>query len=50
MEKMQAQLEAMMNNKVNIEFMQKQIEKLQSQVEKLQEEHRTFKAQNGKSY
>tara|TARA_R100000750_G_scaffold3675_1_gene2972 strand:+ start:163 stop:615 length:453 start_codon:yes stop_codon:yes gene_type:complete len=50
MEKMQAQLEAMMNNKVNIEFMQKQIEKLQTQVEKLQEEHRTFKAQNGKSY
>jgi len=40
----------MMNNKVNIEFMQKQIEKLQTQVEKLQEEHRTFKAQNGKSY
>jgi predicted ATP-grasp superfamily ATP-dependent carboligase len=40
----------MMNNKVNIEFMQKQIEKLQEQVEKLQEEHRTFKAQNGKSY
>jgi len=35
---------------VNIEFMQKQIEKLQTQVEKLQEEHRTFKAQNGKSY
>jgi len=30
--------------------MQKQIEKLQTQVEKLQEEHRTFKAQNGKSY
>ena len=34
----------MRNNKVNIDFLQKQVEKLQEQLEKVQEEHRTIKA------
>jgi DNA-binding protein YbaB len=36
-----------MHNKVNIEFLQKQLEKLQTTLEKVQEEHRTLKVQNG---
>ena len=43
-EKIQKQIEEGMHNKVNIEFLQKQLEKLQNTVEKIQEEHRTFKA------
>ncbi len=43
-EKIQKQIEEGMHNKVNIEFLQKQLEKLQNTVEKIQEEHRTIKA------
>ena len=43
-EKIQKQIEAGMHNKVNIEFLQKQVEKLQTQLEKIQEEHRSIKA------
>ncbi len=43
-EKIQKQIEEGMHNKVNIEFLQKQVEKLQEQLEKVQEEHRTIKA------
>jgi len=46
-EKIQKQIEEGMHNKVNIEFLQKQVEKLQITLEKVQEEHRTFKVQNG---
>ncbi len=46
-EKIQKQIEEGMHNKVNIEFLQKQLEKLQLTVEKIQEEHRTLKVQNG---
>ena len=46
-EKFQEQIEAGMHNKVNIEFLQKQVEKLQTTLEKVQEEHRTLKVQNG---
>ena len=46
-EKIQEQIEEGMHNKVNIQFLQKQVEKLQEQLEKIQEEHRTFKVQNG---
>ena len=46
-EKIQKQIEGGMHNKVNIEFLQKQLEKLQTTLEKVQEEHRTFKVQNG---
>jgi len=43
-EKIQKQIEEGMHNKVNIQFLQKQVEKLQEQLEKVQEEHRTIKA------
>ena len=43
-EKIQIAIEEGMHNKVNIEFLQKQLEKLQNTVKKIQEEHRTFKA------
>ena len=46
-EKIQIAIEEGMHNKVNIEFLQKQVEKLQTTLEKVQEEHRTFKVQNG---
>jgi uncharacterized protein HemX len=46
-EKIQEQIEEGMHNKVNIEFLQKQLEKLQQQLEKIQEEHRNIKVQNG---
>ena len=46
-EKIQEQIEAGIHNKVNIEFLQKQVENLQTTLEKVQEEHRTFKVQNG---
>tara|TARA_R100000278_G_scaffold107158_1_gene83855 strand:+ start:903 stop:1307 length:405 start_codon:yes stop_codon:yes gene_type:complete len=45
-EKLQVQQEAGMHNKVNIEFLQKQVEKLLSDVEELKDKVR----QNGKSY
>ena len=45
-EKLQVQQEAGMHNKVNIEFLQKQVEKLLEDVEKLKDKVR----QNGKSY
>jgi predicted transcriptional regulator len=46
-EQIQKQIEEGMHNKVNIEFLQKQLEKLQTTLEKVQEEHRTLKVQNG---
>ena len=49
-EKIQKQIEEGMHNKVNIEFLQKQVEKLQTTLEKVQEEHRTFKVENGVKY
>ena len=49
-EKIQKQIEEGMHNKVNIEFLQKQLEKLQTTLEKVQEEHRTFKVENGVKY
>ena len=46
-EQIQKQIEEGMHNKVNIEFLQKQLEKLQTTLEKVQEEHRNIKVQNG---
>ena len=46
-EKIQKQIEEGMHNKVNIQFLQKQVEKLQITLEKVQEEHRNIKVQNG---
>ena len=39
-EKIQIAIEEGMHNKVNIEFLQKQLEKVQATLEKVQEEHR----------
>ena len=41
------EIKGMRNNKVNIDFLQKQVEKLQEQLEKVQEEHRAYKVANG---
>ena len=46
-EKIQIAIEEGMHNKVNIEFLQKQLEKVQTTLEKVQEEHRAYKVQNG---
>ena len=46
-EDIEEEIKGMRNNKVNIEFLQKQLEKLQLTVEKIQEEHRRFKVENG---
>jgi len=46
-EKIQIAIEEGMHNKVNIEFLQKQLEKVQATLEKVQEEHRAYKVQNG---
>ena len=46
-EKLQAQQEAGMHNKVNIEFLQKQVEKLLDDVEKLKDTNREIKYKNG---
>ena len=46
-EQIQKQIEEGMHNKVNIQFLQKQVEKLQITLEKVQEEHRNIKVQNG---
>ena len=46
-EKLQTQQEAGMHNKVNIEFLQKQVEKLLNDVEKLKDANRDIKYKNG---
>ena len=46
-EDIEEEIKGMRNNKVNIDFLQKQVEKLQEQLEKVQEEHRAYKVQNG---
>ena len=46
-EKIQIAIEEGMHNKVNIEFLQKQLEKVQTTLEKVQEEHRAYKVENG---
>jgi uncharacterized protein HemX len=47
-EDIEEEIKGMRNNKVNIDFLQKQLEKLQTTVEKIQEEHRRFKVEKGK--
>ena len=46
-EKLQIQQESGMHNKVNIEFLTKQLEKAQSDVEKLKDKQRSFANGNG---
>ena len=49
-EKLQVQQEAGMHNKVNIEFLQKQVEKLLDDVEKLKDSQRDIKYTNGNGH
>ena len=49
-EKLQVQQEAGMHNKVNIEFLQKQVEKLLDDVEKLKDANREIKYTNGNGH
>ena len=49
-EKLQVQQESSMHNKVNIEFLQKQVEKLLDDVEKLKDANREIKYTNGSSH
>ena len=46
-EDIEEEIKGMRNNKVNIDFLQKQLEKVQTTLEKVQEEHRNIKVQNG---
>ena len=46
-EDIEEEIKGMRNNKVNIDFLQKQLEKVQGTLEKVQEEHRAYKVQNG---
>ena len=46
-EKIKQQLESGMHNKVNIEFLQKQVDKLLKDVEKLKDANREMKFSNG---
>ena len=49
-EKLQAAQEDGMHNKVNIEFLQKQVEKLLADVEKLKDANRKLKYTNGSTH
>ena len=49
-EKLQATQEMNMTNKVNIEFLQKQVEKLLTDVEKLKDSNREIKYTNGNGH
>ena len=41
-EGIQKEMESMMNNRVNIDFLKQQVEKLQTDVEKLKDKQRNF--------
>jgi len=46
-DRMQKHLDAMSNNKINIEFLTKQMEKAQSNIEKLKDADRDIVYKNG---
>jgi len=46
-EKLEKQLDSMMDNKINIQFLQKQVEKMLSDIEKLKDADREIVYQNG---
>ena len=46
-EKIEKKLDNMMDNKINIEFLQKQVEKMLSDIEKLKDSNRNMIYQNG---
>ena len=47
LEKIQKQLDNMMNNKINIEFLQKQVEKMMTDIEELKDADREIVYKNG---
>ena len=46
-EKLEKHIESMANNRINIEFLQKQVEKIMSDIEKLKDANREIKYTNG---
>ena len=46
-EKIEKQLDSMMNNKINIQFLQKQVEKMLNDIEKLKDADREIVYKNG---
>ena len=46
-EKMEKHIESMTNNRINIEFLQKQVEKMMSDIEKLKDANRDLGYKNG---
>ena len=46
-EKMEKHIESMANNRINIEFLQKQVEKMMVDIEKLKDANREIKYTNG---
>jgi len=48
-DKINKQLDAMMNNRINIEFLQKQMEKVLIDIEELKDKNREMHYQNGNS-
>jgi len=48
-EKIEKQLDSMMDNKINIQFLQKQVEKMLNDIEKLKDADREIVYQNGNS-
>ena len=47
-EKLEKHIDSMMNNKINIEFLQKQVEKMSQDIEKLKDANREIVYKNGK--
>ena len=46
-EKIEKQLDSMMDNKINIQFLQKQVEKMLNDIEKLKDADREIVYKNG---
>ena len=46
-EKIEKHIESMANNRINIEFLQKQVEKMMEEIEKLKDANREIKYTNG---
>ena len=46
-EKLEKHIDSMMNNKINIEFLQKQVEKMMEDIEELKDANREIVYQNG---
>ena len=47
-EKIEKHIDSMMNNKINIEFLRKQVDKIMEDIEKLKDANREIVYKNGK--